>query len=106
MQLLFAVALVILACIVVETARKERPRMPSRCRQRPGEGRCRAYLAVYFYNNTKRRCQKFHERGCPFEGNGFRDMEECRTICEGKKIRQSLKQFQQSNVLKVHHHEK
>uniref|UniRef100_A0A6B0UCR8 Putative kunitz n=1 Tax=Ixodes ricinus TaxID=34613 RepID=A0A6B0UCR8_IXORI len=87
MQLLFAVALVILACIVVETARKERPRMPSRCRQRPGEGRCRAYLAVYFYNNTKRRCQKFHERGCPFEGNGFRDMEECRTICEDNRRR-------------------
>ncbi|CAN8008866.1 unnamed protein product [Ixodes pacificus] len=87
MQLLFAVALVILACIVVDTARKEHPKMPGRCRRRPGQGRCRALMEVYFYNNTRRRCQKLPKLGCPGEGNGFLDMEECQTICEDNRRR-------------------
>uniref|UniRef100_A0A147BWI0 Putative salivary kunitz domain protein n=1 Tax=Ixodes ricinus TaxID=34613 RepID=A0A147BWI0_IXORI len=82
MQLLFAVALVILACIVVDTAQKERPRMPRICLQPPGGGRCRASHVIYFYNKTKRRCQMSEERGCPGEGNGFWDMEDCKTTCE------------------------
>uniref|UniRef100_A0A0K8R653 Putative salivary kunitz domain protein n=1 Tax=Ixodes ricinus TaxID=34613 RepID=A0A0K8R653_IXORI len=87
MQLLCAVALVVLACIVVETARKERPKMPRICRLPPGEGRCRALLTVYSYNKTRRRCQKLEERGCPGEGNGFWSMEDCQRTCEDNRRR-------------------
>uniref|UniRef100_A0A0K8R8Z8 Putative salivary kunitz domain protein n=1 Tax=Ixodes ricinus TaxID=34613 RepID=A0A0K8R8Z8_IXORI len=61
--------------------------MPRRCRLRPGQGRCRALFDVYFYNNTRRRCQKFYQQGCPGEGNGFSDMEECQTTCEDNRRR-------------------
>uniref|UniRef100_A0A090X971 Putative kunitz/bovine pancreatic trypsin inhibitor domain protein n=2 Tax=Ixodes ricinus TaxID=34613 RepID=A0A090X971_IXORI len=87
---IFVVSLVIVAFIVEDTAsskKRERPRMPPRCLGEPDLSTCRGYFVVYFYNNTKRRCQMSPERGCPGQGNGFLDLEECLTTCEDNRRR-------------------
>uniref|UniRef100_A0A0K8RCY4 Putative salivary kunitz domain protein n=1 Tax=Ixodes ricinus TaxID=34613 RepID=A0A0K8RCY4_IXORI len=89
LRLIFVVSLVIVAFIVEDTASKkrERPRMPPRCLGEPDLSTCRGYFVVHFYNKTKRRCQTSPERGCPGQGNGFLDWEECLTTCEDNRRR-------------------
>uniref|UniRef100_A0A0K8RL36 Putative salivary kunitz domain protein n=1 Tax=Ixodes ricinus TaxID=34613 RepID=A0A0K8RL36_IXORI len=97
MQLIFVVSLVIVASIVVDTnrQRRKRPRMPQRCLGEPDVNSCRAMHRVYFYNTTKRRCQLYPELGCPRQGNGFLEEEECLETCEDnrRRVRPKINKF-------------
>uniref|UniRef100_A0A0K8RBX7 Putative salivary kunitz domain protein n=1 Tax=Ixodes ricinus TaxID=34613 RepID=A0A0K8RBX7_IXORI len=89
MWLIFVTSLVIMAFIVENTASKNRrrPRMPPRCLGEPDVSSCRALLVVYFYNKTTRRCQRYPELGCPRDGNGFLDEDECLEKCQDNRRR-------------------
>uniref|UniRef100_A0A0K8REI4 Putative salivary kunitz domain protein n=1 Tax=Ixodes ricinus TaxID=34613 RepID=A0A0K8REI4_IXORI len=89
MWLIFVTSLVIMAFIVENTASKNRrrPRMPRRCLDEPDVSSCRALLPFYFYNTTKRRCQMYPELGCPRQGNGFLDEEDCLQTCQDNRRR-------------------
>uniref|UniRef100_A0A0K8RJB3 Putative salivary kunitz domain protein n=1 Tax=Ixodes ricinus TaxID=34613 RepID=A0A0K8RJB3_IXORI len=89
LRFIFVVSLVIVAFIVEDTASKkrEREKMPPRCLEKPDVSSCRGYFDFYFYNKTIRRCEKSPIRGCPRDGNGFLDHEDCLTTCQDKRRR-------------------
>uniref|UniRef100_A0A0K8R6T8 Putative salivary kunitz domain protein n=1 Tax=Ixodes ricinus TaxID=34613 RepID=A0A0K8R6T8_IXORI len=90
LRLIFVVSLVIVAFIVEDTAsskKRKRPQMPPRCLEEPDVSTCRGLFTVYFYNRTTRRCQTYPELGCPGQGNGFLDLEECLTTCQDNRRR-------------------
>uniref|UniRef100_A0A0K8RKG4 Putative salivary kunitz domain protein n=1 Tax=Ixodes ricinus TaxID=34613 RepID=A0A0K8RKG4_IXORI len=106
LRLIFVVSLVIVAFIVENTAsskKRKGPQMPRRCLQEPDVSSCRALHDFYFYNKTKRRCQKYPMRGCPRDGNGFLEEEDCLTTCQDnrRRFRPKIKQRVLRSVKKI-----
>ncbi|KAL8179836.1 UNVERIFIED_CONTAM: hypothetical protein K2H54_073377 [Gekko kuhli] len=51
------------------------------CRLPVNRGRCRDHKVRYFYNHTKKTCEKFIYRGCRGNRNRFHTLEECHSNC-------------------------
>ncbi|VDK41921.1 unnamed protein product [Dibothriocephalus latus] len=50
-------------------------------------GMCMAYFPSYGYNSETRRCEEFVYGGCGGNENRFDSLDECRSMCEHRRIR-------------------